>query len=91
MSKMGNSRIRTSVVEACQKANKIPQISKRLKDRRKRTDPKYIEIADRCMKRLYKKSTRMLYAGKPINKIKVACARETLCFVWESLNLAAAA
>ncbi len=32
----------------------------------------------------------LLYAGKPINKIKVACAREMLGFVWESLRVAAA-
>lgn len=90
MSKMGNQRVRTAVVEACQKAYLTPNISKRLKDRRKRVDLRFIEIADRCMKRLYKKSTRMLYAGKPINKIKVACAREMLGFVWESLRLASA-
>lgn len=91
ISKMGNSRIRTAAVEACQSAYRKPAISKRLKTRRMETDSKYIEIADRCMKRLHKKSTRMLYAGKPINKIKTACAREMLGFVWESLNLATAA
>ena len=91
MSKMGNQRVRTSVVEACQKAYLVPNISKRLKDRRKGIETKFTEVADRCMKRLHKKSTRMLYAGKPVNKIKVACAREMLGFVWESLNLATAA
>lgn len=91
MSKMGNSRIRTVVVEACQKANQAPYVSKPLKVRRMGVDPKFIEVADRCMKRLHTKSNRMLYAGKPVNKIKVACAREMLCFVWESLTLAAAA
>jgi transposase len=90
MSKMGNQRVRTAVVEASQKAYLIPNISKRLKDRRKGIETKYTEIADRCMKRLYKKSTRMLYVGKPVNKIKVACAREMLGFVWESLRLASA-
>jgi transposase len=88
MSKMGNLRVRTSVVEACQKAHLTPILSKRLKDRRKRTENRFVEVADRCMKRLHKKSVRMLYAGKPINKIKVACAREMLGFVWESLRLA---
>ena len=29
----------------------------------------------------------MYYAGKPANKIKVACAREFLCFIWEVLQL----
>jgi transposase len=91
MSKMGNSHVRTTVVEACQRANLTPQVSRSLKNRREGIGVKYTEVADRCMKRLYKKSSRMLYAGKPINKIKVACAREMLCFVWESLNLVNAA
>jgi transposase len=91
MSKMGNSHIRTTVVEACQRAQLTPQLSRSLKNRREGIGVKFTEVADRCMKRLYKKSNRMLHAGKPVNKIKVACAREMLCFVWESLNLANAA
>ncbi|MBY0472136.1 IS110 family transposase [bacterium] len=90
MSKMGNVHIRTTAVETCQRPNLTPQVSRSLKLRREGTSPKFIEIADRCMKRLYQKSTRMLYAGKPANKIKVACARELLGFVWESLLLAEA-
>ncbi len=91
ISKMGNARIRTTAVEACQSANKIPQVSRSLKWRRESCRPEFIDIADRCMKRLHKKSTRLLYAGKPVNKIKVACAREMLGFVWESLRVASAA
>lgn len=90
MSKMGNRHIRTSVIEACQLASKIPQVSKVLRARRKDADEKFIQIADRCMERLYKKSQRLLYRGKMVNKVKVACAREMLCFVWESLMAVAA-
>lgn len=85
ISKMGNHRLRWLTVESCQRANKIPSVSMRLKLRRKNIEPEFIEIADRCMKRLYKKSQHMLMAGKPVNKIKIACGRELLCFVWESL------
>jgi transposase len=91
MSKMGNLHIRTQVVEACQRAQLTPQVSRSLKNRREGIPVKFTEVADRCMKRLYKKSNNMLHAGKPVNKIKVACAREMLGFVWESLNLATAA
>ena len=35
--------------------------------------------------------TSLLLAGKHPNKVKVACAREMVGFVWESLNQAAAA
>ena len=85
MSKMGNSIIRTTAIEACQNVFKIPKISKQLKERRKEVDVKYLRISDRCMKRLYKKSLRMLNRGKITNKIKAACARELLGFIWESL------
>ena len=89
MSKMGNKNIRTSVVESCQIAKQIPKISRNLKARRQGVNPKYVEIADRCMNRLYTKSKRLLNRGKLANKVKVACAREMLCFVWESLRAAA--
>ena len=47
-------------------------------------------IADRCLKRINKKGNRLLDAGKHPNKVKVACAREMIGFVWESLNQVAA-
>ena len=50
-----------------------------------------VAIADRCLQRLNKKGNRLLLAGKHPNKVKVACAREMVGLVWESLNLAAAA
>lgn len=86
ISKMGNSRLRWTIVEACQRVHRTPNVSSRLRTRRKKADVKSIEIADRCMKRLYKKSQRMILGGKPVNKAKVACAREMLGFVWESLR-----
>ncbi len=86
MSKMGNRHIRTGVIEACQSSARIPRVSKRLKEMRKGTDERYIAIADRCMKRLHQKSSRLLCRGKEKNKVKVACGRELLCFIWESLR-----
>lgn len=89
ITKMGNPFLRTAAVEVCQSVFTFPKISKRLKQSRLAVDKKYIDIADRCMRRLHKKSTHMLYSGKQKNKIKVACARELLCFIWESLKAAA--
>lgn len=86
ITKTGNKYIRTTAIEACQYALQPPKVSRALQDRRQGVDPKFIKIADRCMHRLYKKSVRMLYRGKHKNKIKVACARELLCFVWEALT-----
>jgi len=52
--------------------------------------PEYVDIANRCLRRLSKKGNRLLLAGKHPNKVKVACAREMVGFVWESLRLATA-
>lgn len=86
ISSLGNRYLRTAVVEACQFALAPPRISRPLAKRRQNTDPNLIQIADRCMQRLHKKGTRLLLAGKHRNKVKVACAREMLGFVWESLT-----
>jgi transposase len=89
MSKMGNRHIRTTVIESCQGVLQFPVVSKKLKQRRQGAEPQMIEIADRSMNRLHKKATHLWHEGKPKNKIKVACARELLSFVWESLRAVA--
>jgi transposase len=89
ITKQGNEHIRKTVVESCQFAFKPPRVSRQLKDRRIGVDPELIAVADRCMHRLHKKATRLLYKGKPKNKVKVACAREMLCFIWEALKTVA--
>lgn len=86
MSRMGNRHIRTTVIEACQYAFNPPAVSQILLKRRQGAPAPWVEIADRCMQRLHTKARRLLYRGKPRNKIKAACAREMLGFIWESLN-----
>ena len=86
----GNRYLRTAFIEANQRAYRSPIVSKDIKARRKGTDPQYIAIADRCLKRINKKGNRLLDMGKHPNKVKVACAREMIGFVWESLNQLAA-
>ena len=66
ITKNGNRHIRTASVETCQYAIKSPRVSKDLRKRREDANPKYIEIADRCMSRLYKKATHLNYRGKEI-------------------------
>jgi transposase len=89
ITKVGNRFIRTVTIEANQRFDLPPQVSTHLKRRRALCEQKHIEIADRCMMRLHKKATRLKYKSKPHNKIKTACAREMLGFVWESLMKAA--
>ncbi|KKL77074.1 hypothetical protein LCGC14_2038520, partial [marine sediment metagenome] len=90
ITKQGNRYLRTAFIEANQRGYRSPMITKDLKARRKNTEPELIHIADRCLKRLNKKGKHLLYAGKHPNKVKVACAREMVGFVWESLNKVAA-
>jgi transposase len=89
ITKTGNKHIRTILTECCQTASNPPIINKRIKQSRENQSTEIIDIADRCMNRLHKKSVRMLYAGKHKNKIKTACAREMLGFIWEMLRCVA--
>jgi transposase len=89
ITKMGNRRIRTVAIESCQRLTSSSRPNKRLRLARQGQEVKIIDVADRCMARLSKKSSRMHYAGKHPNKIKVACAREMLGFIWEALRLVA--
>jgi transposase len=88
ITKHGNKFVRTALVEINQKGFRSTTISGALKTRRKNAPPEIIGIADRCHKRLYKKSFRLLMGGKHPNKVKVACAREMVGFIWESLRAA---
>ena len=90
ITRQGNAYLRTAFIEANQRGYRSTRISKDLKARRAKSAPEYIAIADRCLHRLNKKGNRMLHAGKHPNKVKVACAREMIGFIWESLNRAAA-
>lgn len=89
ISKMGNRRLRTVLVEANQSFGGSPTPSKRKCRRRAEKPKEMLEIADRCQERLFKKGHRLLAREKNRNKVKVACAREMVGFLWEALNLAA--
>jgi transposase len=89
ITKHGNKYLRTAFVEANQRLPKNQCVSKVLKSRRQDIDIKFIAIADRCRERISKKGKRLLFSGKHPNKVKVACAREMVGFVWESLRAAA--
>ena len=86
ITKMGNKHIRKLLVESSQFSWTRPTASKKLKARRIDAPRGAEEIADRCLKRLYGKGHRLLIHRKPRNKVKVACAREMIGFIWEALN-----
>lgn len=90
ITRQGNRYLRTALIEANQRGYRSANLSKDVKARRAKSPSEYVAIADRCLRRLNKKGNRLLLAGKHPNKVKVACAREMVGFVWESLNRAAA-
>lgn len=85
ITKMGNRKIRTTLVEACQTITRGTTVGKILRNRRKGIPAELVSIAERCQTRLWKKRSRMSINGKHPNKIKMACAREMAGFVWEML------
>jgi transposase len=90
ITKQGNRYLRTAFVEANQRGYRTTRLSQEIKARRAQSAPEFVAIADRCLRRLTKKGNRLLLAGKHPNTVKVACAREMVGFVWESLHRAAA-
>lgn len=91
ITRQGNRYLRTALIEANQRGYRSTVLGKDVKARRAKSPPEYVAIADRCLRRLNKKGNRLLLAGKHPNKVKVACGREMVGFIWESLNQAAVA
>ncbi len=67
ITKHGNRYLRTAFIEANQRGYRTARITKDLKARRKNTDPELISIADRCLRWLNEKGSRLLVAGKHPN------------------------
>ena len=85
ITKMGNPRIRTIAVEACQLTRTL-KASRRLINARKGQDKKIVAIAEKCTRRLRKRTYNLMDRSKHTNNIKIACAREFLAFIWEVLT-----
>lgn len=88
ITKMGNEIVRTALVEANQRSSNKPAVSQAIQTRRVNVSTELVRVADKCMFRLYAKSNKLLKREKHKNKVKVACAREMVGFIWESLHLA---
>jgi len=86
ITKMGNKRLRTILVESNQIMPRSSLASASLRRRRVNATSKQKAIAIKWDERVYDKSRKLLHRGKERNKIKVACAREQVGFIWEMLN-----
>jgi transposase len=90
ITKAGNAHARRVLVEAAWSQRHKPGIGVTLRKRRDGQPAWAITHADRAMKRLYQRYTRMLHRGKPQGTIIVAIARELTGFVWATLRTSAA-
>ena len=85
MTKTGNARVRTLLVEAAKGIKRSSPFnkSKRLVQRQSGQDPDVIAYADRCRRRLKLRMKRLEESsGKNANVATAAAARELACFVW---------
>jgi transposase len=86
ITKAGNGRVRTCLIETQQLLLKSPTVGTVVNRRRKNADPKILAIARKCDDRIYNKARHLMMRGKHTNKIKVACARELVGFIWEIMK-----
>ena len=84
ITKMGNSMIRKTLIEAAQVLVRgtIGKKGKKVKAKQKGQDVKVIDYADKAVERLQKKYHHMIYRNVNRNIVITAIARELACFIW---------
>ena len=86
ITKAGNRRIRTQLVEAATHFSKKPHISSYMQKNLQATDARSARIAVKCMQRLHKRYWTLLMKGKERNKVIAATAREFAGFIWAMMQ-----
>jgi transposase len=89
ITKTGNGHLRKLLTESSWHYARSNKVSKRLEQRRMGTDEQTIRYADKAMKRLHEKYTRMVYKGKLKQTAVTAVARELAGFIWGVMKGAA--
>jgi transposase len=82
ITKAGNGHLRKLLTESSWHYSRPNKVGKRLEQRRVGTDEHTIRYADKAMKRLHEKYTRMVFKGKPKQTAVIAVARELAGFIW---------
>jgi transposase len=82
ITKTGNPRCRTQLVECVQHYVKKPQISYKMKADLAQTQPQCAAIAIRCLNRLHKRYWALTMKGKIRPVALTAIARELVGFIW---------
>ena len=82
ITKSGNHRCRTMVVESVQHYAKSPLISAAMRDNLAQVDAHSAQIAIKCLKRLHKRYWALTMKGKNRTLAIAAIAREFVGFIW---------
>jgi len=86
ITKTGNSRCRTQLIECVQHYVKKPRISNQMKNNLAQVDPQSALIATKCLKRLHKRYWTLTMKGKIKPVALTAIAREFLGFIWAMMQ-----
>lgn len=86
ITKTGNHRCRTQLIESVQHLMKKPIISYKMKQNLEQVDPISANIAIKCMHRLNKRFWALAMKGKSRNKAITAIAREFVGFIWAMMT-----
>jgi len=88
ITKAGPSHARRLLVEASHHYRHNPTVGDTLARRQQGQDPRIIEIAWRCQRRLHQRwQTLARDRRKPSSVVAIACARELAAFCWEAATL----
>ncbi len=86
ITKAGNRRVRSALIEIAWHQSGKPTVGKTLQARRKGQEQWVIDIADKCMERMYKRYWHLINKGKTKQCAIVALSREMLGFIWRVLH-----
>ena len=86
ITKAGNQHLRRILIEAAWNNRRAPRISVELAARHAGQDPRVVQHAMRCQRRLSKRWTRMTMRNKSSQTTVTAVAREMCGFIWAIAN-----
>ncbi len=86
ITKTGNPRCRTQIIESVQSYMKRPVISPQMKNNLASVDAHSANIAVKCMNRLHKRFWSLVMKGKTHNVAITAIAREFVGFIWAMMQ-----
>jgi transposase len=86
ITKAGNRRCRTALIEAVQHYGKSPHISAQMKSNLSEVDASSGHIAIKCLKRLHKRFWALTLRGKLRSVAITAIAREFVGFIWAMMQ-----